>query len=264
MSASIVIPLGDYVSPGMRLVNGDAYFGTIRAVDPRSIADPWLRREVPHFCYIDERWPSLNLLSRDEAHIIHNAALQFCGKPALQFGARSSWTAFHLARAGVELEVVDEGTARPEHHAAIVGPLAAAGVLEQVLFIGSDAWQRDRTRSLFFFDPPQNLDGFAEAVLACQSAAAPDAMMIFNNLVVPAIATSWKSLTQRGWQIKAYQTRQMLGMAWRGTVQPPEHWPDPSLLWSLPTHLRDVPISGWDAGLYAEHIRANSLNLWMQ
>jgi hypothetical protein len=42
----------------------------------------------------------------------------------------------------------------------------------------------------------------------------------------------------------AYQTAQMLGVAWRGAVVPVAHKPDPSQRWRLPDHLKGIPISG--------------------
>ena len=48
---------------------------------------------------------------------------------------------------------------------------------------------------------------------------------------------------------------QMMGVAWRGNVKPVEHFPDPSILWPLPAHLRHHPVSGWQKDAYPDHLQ---------
>ena len=47
-----------------------------------------------------------------------------------------------------------------------------------------------------------------------------------------------------GWNVVAYQTAQMVGVAWRGDVAPVAHIPDPTQTWSVPDHLIGIPIAG--------------------
>jgi hypothetical protein len=42
----------------------------------------------------------------------------------------------------------------------------------------------------------------------------------------------------------AYQTGQMMGVAWRGAVTPVAHKPDPTQRWEVPAHLEGIPVSG--------------------
>lgn len=41
-----------------------------------------------------------------------------------------------------------------------------------------------------------------------------------------------------------YQTMQIMGVAWRGAMQPVAHVPDPAVRWTLPAHLEGWPVSG--------------------
>ena len=36
----------------------------------------------------------------------------------------------------------------------------------------------------------------------------------------------------------AYQTAQMMGVAWRGAISPAAHEPDPTQDWEVPAHLK--------------------------
>ncbi|HEX8710077.1 MAG TPA: hypothetical protein VF723_17680, partial [Pyrinomonadaceae bacterium] len=76
----------DYISPGLRVIVPDANFPHLRAGD--KLSHPWkyLRREVPHHWYADDRFPLMGFMNRDEASILHNIALQFAGKQALEIG----------------------------------------------------------------------------------------------------------------------------------------------------------------------------------
>jgi hypothetical protein len=41
-----------------------------------------------------------------------------------------------------------------------------------------------------------------------------------------------------------YQTMQIMGIAWRGQVNPVRHIPDPRVNWTLPNHLQSFMVSG--------------------
>src|SRR5439155_22910268 len=104
IDASRSWPLRDYVSPGLRVVRPDDCFPHMRAGD--LLHHPWkyLRRDVPHFWYADGRYPLMGFLNRDEATLLHNIALQFAGKPALEIGSWLGWSTCHMALAGVTLD----------------------------------------------------------------------------------------------------------------------------------------------------------------
>src|SRR5918994_1116354 len=101
--------LHDYISPGLRVVRPDDCFPHMRVSD--SLHHPWksLRRDVPHRWYADERFPLMGFLNRDEAVLLHNLALQFAGKRALEIGSWLGWSSCHLAMAGGVPDVVGPG-----------------------------------------------------------------------------------------------------------------------------------------------------------
>lgn len=43
-----------------------------------------------------------------------------------------------------------------------------------------------------------------------------------------------------------YQTMQIMGVAWRGDVEPVQHIPDPKVNWHLPLHLQHYVVSGME------------------
>ena len=51
-------------------------------------------------------------------------------------------------------------------------------------------------------------------------------------------------LRRRGWNTMIYCTAQIIGVAWRGNVQPVNHYADPDIAWSIPRHLLEYNVSG--------------------
>ena len=51
-------------------------------------------------------------------------------------------------------------------------------------------------------------------------------------------------LAAEGFSVMAYQTAQMMGVAWRGAIAPVAHKPDPAQHWQVPDHLTGIRISG--------------------
>jgi glycosyltransferase involved in cell wall biosynthesis/predicted O-methyltransferase YrrM len=240
-----LLPAGDYVSPGLAIVRPDRCFPNMQVGDLQQQTWPYLRRDIPHNWYVDGRWPSIGFLNRDEASILYNSALQFKGRRALEVGCFFGWSACHLALAGVELDVVDPLLAEPGILESVRASLQAAGVLDRVhLHPGASpgkvkefadtshgAW------SLIFIDGDH--DGPAplrDSEICCQLAA-PDAMVLFHDLASPDVAQGLEYFRRQGWQIRVYDTMQIMGVAWRGNVRPIVHRPDPSIRWVTPTHL---------------------------
>src|SRR5271156_4382905 len=103
----------DYISPGFQIVRPDAAFPNLAIRDPSDHPWTYLRRQIPHHFYHDKRHPIVGFLSRDEAALLHNIALPFAGKRALEIGCWLGWSACHLALAGVELDIIDPKLDRP-------------------------------------------------------------------------------------------------------------------------------------------------------
>jgi len=251
-----LLPAGDYVSPGLKVMLPDAYFPNIIVGDTQTCPWPYLRREIKHNWYVDSRVSSVGFLSRDEAHILYNTALQFTGKKALEIGCWLGWSACHLALAGVELDVVDPLLEREDIRQSVIdsiqGALNASGVQTSVTLVPGYSPQRveelanefNRKWSLIFIDGEHGAPGPLNDAIVCEKLAEEDAIILFHDLAAPDVAKGLDYLKQKGWQTIVYQTMQIMGAAWRGNVTPVKHQPDPNISWQLPSHLQGYLVSG--------------------
>lgn len=247
-----LLPPGDYVSPGLAIVQPDAAFPNMVVGDPMGCPWPYLRREIPHNWYVDRRQPVVGFLSRDEAHILYNLALPFKGKRALEIGCWMGWSACHLALAGVQLDLVDPLLERPEFFESVSSSLWAAGVLDTVRLIPGFSPQaveevaasEHRKWSLIFIDGNHEAPGPLNDAIACEPFAEEDALIVFHDLASPDVAQGLDYYKQQGWNTLIYQTMQIMGVAWRGNVTPVRHQPDPRVSWQLPAHLQGYEVSG--------------------
>ncbi len=250
----------DYIAPGLQPVFPDAHFPNLTLGDRAPIAWPYLRKEVPHNWYVDRRSPTVGFLSRDEAHLLYNLALAFPGKPALEIGCWMGWSACHLALAGVQLDVVDPLLNDPGVYQIVSDSLTSAGVRDRVNLVPGYspqavqelAAQRQQPWSLIFIDGNHERPGPLEDAMVCAQLAAPDAAIVFHDLASPDVAEGLDYLRQQGWNTMVYQTMQIMGVAWRGQVQPVRHLPDPSVRWELPAHLQSFMVSGVSDGAIAD------------
>jgi predicted O-methyltransferase YrrM len=208
---------------------------------------PYLRREIMHKWYVDRRHPSVGFLSRDEAMILHNAALRFTGQAALEIGCWMGWSTCHLALAGVSLDVVDPIIIKEHFRASIGGSLRTAGAYHRVNLVAGrspeavQSLARDGKRwSLIFIDGDHEGDAPRKDAETVEPFAANDCVVLFHDLAAPAVAHGLRYFKQCGWKIRIYQTMQVMGAAWRGQIEPPVHFPDPSISIPLPLHLADL------------------------
>ena len=249
------LPSGDYVSPGLAIVRPDQYFPHMIIGDTSRCQWPYLRREIPHNWYVDKRYPFIGFISRDEAQILYNTALKFKGKKALEIGCWLGWSTCHLALAGVELDVIDPILAKPEFYESVSNSLEAAGILDSVRLIPGYSPQKvdeiavenQRQWSLIFIDGNHEAPAPLNDAMACEQLATKDALILFHDLASPDVTQGLDYLKQRGWQTMIYQTMQIMGVAWRGNVEPVIHQPDPNITWQLPEHLQGYAVSGISA-----------------
>lgn len=247
-----ILPERDYISPDFAIVLPDECFPNMIVGDTDIQPWPYLRREIPHNWYVDKRHPTVGFLSRDEAHILYNTALKFKGKKALEIGCWLGWSACHLALAGVKLEIVDPLLARPDFYESVRNSLQAAGVLDSIHLVAGYspqaveelAAQLQTKWSLIFIDGNHEAPGPLNDAIICEQLAAQDALILFHDLAAPDVAQGLDYFKQKGWQTMVYQTMQIMGVAWRGNVEPVIHLPDPKVNWVLPAHLQNYTVSG--------------------
>ncbi len=257
MFAATDISVGDYISSNFQVIMPDSCFPNMTIGDTSTQPWQYLRREIPHNWYVDRRQPYVGFLSRDEAHILYNTALQFAGQPALEIGCWLGWSACHLALAGVHLDVVDPLLERLEFLGSVTSSLTEAGVIDRVNLVPGfspaeveglvqKSNQQNKQWSLIFIDGNHEAPGPLEDAIACAQYAAPDALILFHDLAAPDVSQGLDYLKSQGWHTMVYQTMQIMGVAWRGNVQPVQHIPDPSIDWYLPLHLQHYDVSGMD------------------
>ncbi|MEN9262222.1 MAG: TylF/MycF/NovP-related O-methyltransferase [Thermostichus sp. HHBFW_bins_43] len=242
----------DYISLGFQEIHLDSAFPNMQIGNVDACPWPYLRREIPHLWYVDQRNPTIGFVSRDEAHILYNNALQFKGQPALEIGCWMGWSAAHLASAGVILDVVDPILSQSIAYESVDQSLTLAGIRSNVtLYPGTSpekveeiAQAQNRRWPLIFIDGDHDHPGPLQDAQVAEKYAAEDALILFHDLTSPDVAEGLHYFRDRGWNTMIYQTMQIMGVAWRGSVQPVEHSPDPSVQWTLPKHLEGYRVSG--------------------
>jgi len=246
------LPEKDYISPGLSLVMPDAAFPNMVIGDKSVPKWPWLRREIDHNWYTDRRNPDAGFLDRDEAAIVYNAGLLFRGQPCLEVGCWRGWSAVHLALGSRCLDIIDPVFADPGFARSVYESCDAAGVLHDVSFhqgfspgaIDDLARETGKKWSLFFIDGDHEGDAPRRDAQAAIRHANETAMVLFHDLASPAVAAGLDEMWEAGWNTMIYQTMQIMGVAWRGAVEPIRHIPDPAINWTLPVHLQGYRISG--------------------
>lgn len=252
----------DYVSPGFEIIKPDKCFPNMIVEDTSASDWPYLRREIPHNWYVDQRNTYVGFLSRDEANIVYNTAQKFRGKRALEIGCWYGWSACHIALAGVELDVIDPLLAKEDIYESVTNSLQCAGVMDLVnLVIGYSpqkveelAQQLQRKWSFFFIDGSHDAPSPLNDAIICEQLAETDALILFHDLNSPEVAEGLDYLKQKGWNTMIYQTMQIMGVAWRGNIEPVQHQPDPKVNWNLPEHLQNYSVSNLSADLVKEFL----------
>lgn len=245
------LPSGDYASPGLEIIRLDAHFPNLAKASPKTLSWEYLRDEIPHNFYIDQRVPGTGFLNRDEAVLLYNVASLFRGRRGLEVGCWLGWSAAHIAAAGVHLDVIDPVLANPAFRESVASSLQSAGVADLVrLYPGLspqaiDDLGRQGGRWGFFF-----VDGNHEAPFPLFDTATaieyaePNAAVVFHDLASPDVSQGLEYLACRGWKTRIYHTAQIMGVAWRGDVVPPTHVEDPAIAWHVPRHLRRFTMNG--------------------
>ena len=252
---AITFPAGDYVAPGFSCIRPDAYFPFMAIGDRSACRWPHLRRDVPHNWYVDRRIPDVGFVNRDEAHILYNTALRFRDRLGLEIGCWFGWSACHLALGGLRLDVIDPELANPDIFGSVIGSLTAAGVDGRVTLIPGISPRKvieiasllRRRWSFIFIDGAHDAPGPQNDAKAAHLLASDDALVLFHDLASPDVTEGLAYLRERGWRTLIYQTMQIMGVAWRGAVEPVVHIPDPAVKWVLPPHLASFEVSGSDA-----------------
>lgn len=249
----------DYVPPNMSAPDLSPLFPYARPENPWGVDWPYLRKEVPHLWRSDSRndtpWVTGNA-SVEEVVCLYSLASLFRGKRGLEIGTHFGWTGAHLLAAGLRLDCIDPEFATTVREAAIREVFDAipgheiyrlwAGyspdLVPQARAAEPEPW------SFAFIDG--NHDGDAPRHDACEvlKHLAADAIVVFHDLTSPFVERGLAVYRDAGFSVRLYNTMQILGVAWRGNVHPPEHIQDPNatpiFLEHLAKYLSDNGASG--------------------
>jgi predicted O-methyltransferase YrrM len=242
----------DYVADNLSVPNLDRLFPNMAEFDRSVTTWPWLRRNVDHPYRADRRNPIVGFINRDEASILYASARLFAGRAGLEIGAWRGWSTAHLIAAGLgSLHVIEPLIADPDWRAEFEAAVRGAGGAETTTLIPEKSpeavvrlGEAGARWSLAFIDGDHDGEAPTRDALALLPYLEPTAMVLFHDLASPYVANGLRVFGEAGWSVMAYQTAQMVGVAWRGDVAPVAHRPDPMQNWSVPEHLVGIPISG--------------------
>jgi hypothetical protein len=246
----------DYVSDKLEAPTVDHLFPNMIVADKSVSTWPWLRRDIDHSFRVDKRNPIVGFINRDEAAVLYCNARLFSGRRGIEIGAWRGWSTVHLIASGLaRLHVVEPLLADPVWRAEFDETVRAAGGGDKTILVPETSpaaierlGDSGVRWSFAFIDGDHDGEAPTRDALACERHLEATAMVLFHDLVSPHVAKGLRALESNGWNVMAYQTAQMLGVAWRGEVVPVAHKPDPSQQWRVPDHLRGIAVSGADAG----------------
>lgn len=246
-ASSVEIVRYDYVPPGMTPPDLLPLFPEALAQSPWPVQWPHLRKTIPHLWRSDARGtgPATGNASVEEAACLYTLAKPFAGGRGLEIGTHFGWTAAHLLAAGLRLDCVDTAFDDPTRIAAVSQALdsvpcagtyrlwagASPGILAKVRAADPDPF------AFAFIDGNHDGDAPAEDARAVIPLMAEDACVVFHDMTSPHVAAGLEACARAGFRTRLWNTQQILGVAWRGNVDPPEHVADPNTLEIFYPHL---------------------------
>ena len=242
----------DYVDGNLAAPVLDHLFPEMIEADKSASTWPYFRKEIDHPFRVDRRNPTVGFINRDEASILYGNARLFTGRAGIEIGAWRGWSTAYLIAAGlaplhvIEPLLADADWAREFVEVArrvgggATTRLVAGKSPEAVIRLGASGarW------SFAFIDGDHDGEAPTRDALTSARFLDPTAMVVFHDLVSPHVSAALRALADAGWNVMAYQTAQMMGVAWRGAIAPVAHRPDPAQRWSVPEHLTGIAISG--------------------
>ncbi len=219
----------DYVSPNFERLDPwprfpNALPGNERCCGREDAIDP-------HRWYYDSRLGPTGFVNIDEAHLLHQWALQFEGKPALEIGCYAGFSSWFLLKAGLQLTLCDPGLSTPEMRNVVSDALqgfrprmfgipSPQGIIELGFQI-TEPW------SFVFIDGAHQRPYPLLDAAAVQYLCAPDAAIVFHDAIGQGVLEAVLFLRSFGWSVRFYQTSMIVAACWRGNVHPVDHIPDP-------------------------------------
>jgi predicted O-methyltransferase YrrM len=242
----------DYVAADLDAPVLDHLFPNMIMADKSASTWPYFRKQIDHPFRVDRRNPTVGFINRDEASILYANARAFKGRSGIEIGAWRGWSTAYLVAAGLApLHVVEPLLRDEDWRREFEQVIRGAGGASTTILLpeGSPGavvrlGEAGARWSFAFIDGDHDGAAPTQDALACAAYLEGDAMVVFHDLVSPHVAAGLRALAAKGWNVMAYQTAQMMGVAWRGTIAPVAHAPDPAQPWSVPDHLEGITIAG--------------------
>ena len=242
----------DYVADNLDAPVLDHLFPNMVEADKSASTWPYFRKEIDHPFRVDRRNPTVGFINRDEASILYSNARAFAGRSGIEIGAWRGWSTAYLIAAGLApLHVVEPLLADADWRREFVEVTRGAGGGATTILVAEKSpqavarlGQSGSRWSFAFVDGDHDGEAPTRDALACAPYLEATAMVVFHDLVSPHVSAALRALGTKGWKVMAYQTAQMMGVAWRGDIAPVAHKPDPAQHWRVPDHLMGIEISG--------------------
>lgn len=229
----------DYEPPGLNNPGLLKYFPSLIASDPRRNRWPYLRLAAPHIWRTDSRSRNqhIGVLSLEEAVLLYHLALPYAGQRGLAIGCHFAWSTAHLLAAGLHLDVVDPKLSVPEQFAAVDDSLRqiptrgsyglwaafSPSIVPAIRQVKPAPW------SFVFIDGDHEGDAPALDAQAVITHCAPDATVVLHDLISPDVTAGLDVFRLAGWNVRLYNTMQVIGVAWRGRSKLVDYPPDPQM-----------------------------------
>jgi predicted O-methyltransferase YrrM len=242
----------DYVADNLKAPVLDHLFPNMIEADKSASTWPYFRKQIDHPFRVDRRNPTVGFINRDEASILYANARAFKGRSGIEIGAWRGWSTAYLVAAGVApLHVVEPLLADPDWRSEFEAVIRGAGGSSSTILAPEKSpeavvrlGEAGARWSFAFIDGDHDGDAPRKDALACAPYLETTAMVVFHDLVSSHVAAGLRALKAEGFSVMAYQTAQMMGVAWRGAITPVAHKPDPAQHWQVPDHLAGIRISG--------------------
>jgi hypothetical protein len=226
----------DYSPPGLTNPGLLKHFPSLVANDPRRNKWPYLRSAAPHIWRTDSRSSNqhIGVLSMEEAILLYHLALPHGGKRGLAIGCHFAWSTAHLLAAHLNLDVVDPKLSRDDQWNAVDESLSkiptrgsyrlwaaySPSILPALRETKTEPW------SFVFIDGDHEGDAPRRDAQTVLVHCAPDATVVLHDLASPDVTAGLEVFRAAGWNVRIYNTMQIMGVAWRGDLIPVDYPPD--------------------------------------
>jgi hypothetical protein len=242
----------DYVAANLEAPILDHLFPNMIEADKSASTWPYFRKQIDHPFRVDRRNPTVGFINRDEASILYANGRAFKGRSGIEIGAWRGWSTVHLVASGIApLYVIEPLLADADWRREFEQAIRGAGGSSTTILVPETSpaavvrlGEAGARWSFAFIDGDHDGDAPTRDALACEPYLEQTAMVLFHDLVSPHVSAGLRALAAKGWNMMAYQTGQMMGVAWRGSIAPAAHRPDPKQHWEVPAHLEGIPVSG--------------------